>query len=269
MRVALGIDAAWTSKNPSGLALVAQHTNGWKLIATAASYQNFYALTDNRLVCDIRPSGSLPNVTALLETAALLCKHPVDIVAIDMPLARTAIVGRRNSDNEVSRAYGSRKCSTHSPSALRPGRISDDLKHGFEQAGYPLCTGTFIPTCIIEVYPHPALVELSGASERLPYKVNKTGKYWPHLTPSERRASLLKQWRDIITMLEREIMGVSAVFTELELASSGVDMKAYEDILDAIICAWVGVCVLEGRARQFGDEISAIWVPNCAAVEIF
>jgi predicted RNase H-like nuclease len=37
--------------------------------------------------------------------------------------------------------------------------------------------------------------------------------------------------------------------------------KAFEDTLDAAICAWVGVCALEGRAEALGDAVSAIWVP--------
>ena len=30
---------------------------------------------------------------------------------------------------------------------------------------------------------------------------------------------------------------------------------------DAVVCAWVGVCVAEGRAEALGDAESAIWVP--------
>jgi predicted RNase H-like nuclease len=105
------------------------------------------------------------------------CGRPVDLVAIDMPLARSPIVGRRASDDAVSSAYGGRKCGTHTPSAFRPGRMSDDLREGFERAGYPLLTNTIAQSGVIEVYPHPALVELAGASERLPYKASKVRSY--------------------------------------------------------------------------------------------
>ncbi len=64
-----------------------------------------------------------------------------------------------------------------------------------------------------------------------------------------------------MTLLEREIMGVQAAFPRLEMSASGVEVKAYEDALDAVVCAWVAICVLEGRARLFGDENSAIWIP--------
>lgn len=64
----------------------------------------------------------------------------IDLIAIDMPLARTAIIARRVSDDAVSRAYGARKCGTHAPSAIRPNPISDALREASEESGYPLLT---------------------------------------------------------------------------------------------------------------------------------
>ena len=73
---------------------------------------------------------------------------------------------------------------------------------------------------------------------------------------------MYRQWSEIVTLLEGKIAGVGAALPTLEMSASGVEVKAYEDALDAIICAWVAICVLEGRARPFGDENSAIWIPN-------
>ena len=254
MRAVLGIDAAWSLTHPSGVAVAAELRDGWHLIAAASSYQRFQTLADGRLRAEERPSGSLPDADAMLATASILCGRPVDLVAIDMPLARSPIVGRRVSDNAVSKAYGGRKCGTYSPSASRPGRISDDLREGFERAGYSLRTDKIAPIRgVIEVYPHPALVELAGASERLPYKASKARAYWPSAAPPERRARLYRQWSEIVMRLEGEIAGLNA---------SGVEVKAYEDALDGIICSWVAVCALDGRAMPFGDENSAIWIPR-------
>ena len=262
MRAVLGIDAAWTLTNPSGVAVAVEDDDGWRVIAAATSYQRFHALADGNLVAEERPTGSSPDASKLLSSASALCGCSVDIVAVDMPLSRTPIIGRRNSDNAVSKAYGGRKCGTHSPSSVRPGRISDDLRESFERTGYSLQTSSAELGGIIEVYPHPALVELAGAPERLPYKFSNRGKYWPQADQLERRTLLIQQWNEIVALLEGQIAGVARALPTLALDMSGPEMKAYEDALDAIICAWVGVCALEGRATPFGDENSTIWIPN-------
>jgi predicted RNase H-like nuclease len=189
MRVVLGIDAAWTLVKPSGVALIGESPAGWKLIAVQPSYEYFAALATKNSP-NRRPSGTSPDPSILLNTASMLAGRAVTLVAIDMPLARTPITKRRYCDNAISKVYGARKCATHSPSALRPGRVGYALQLGFEKAGFPLLTNSIQLPGIIEVYPHPALIELAAASERLPYKVSKTRKYWPDATPLERRGSL-------------------------------------------------------------------------------
>jgi predicted RNase H-like nuclease len=266
MRAVLGIDAAWTLTQPSGVALARQSLDGWHLVAVASSYQRFLSFADEKLEAEQHPLGSAPDAQSLLATACALCRRPVDLVAVDMPLAHSPIIGRRTSDNAVSRAYGGRKCGTHTPSTLRPGPISDALRQGFERAGYPLLTAGPVQRGIIEVYPHPALVELAEAIERLPYKAAKVSGYWPCLSPSERRKRLYAQWHQIVTRLESEIAGVGAAVPQLALDANSREIKGYEDMLDAIVCVWVGICTLEGRATPFGDEQSAIWIPNARGV---
>ena len=118
------------------------------------------------------------------------------------------------------------------------------------------------PPGIVEVYPHPALVELSSASARLPYKFAKARKYWPTAVPSERRKRLYQEWKKIVAMLETKIAGVAKALPELEATATGTEVKAYEDTLDAIICAWVAVCCLDGIAKPHGDKNAAIWIPT-------
>jgi predicted RNase H-like nuclease len=262
MRAVLGIDAAWTPRQPSGVAAVVETASGWRLAAVTGSYTSFEALaypTEHR-----RRSGEMspPDASALLATGATICGRSIDLVAIDMPLARFPITGRRASDDAVSVAYGAKHCGTHSPSRARPGRISDDLREGFEQAGYPLRTADMVTPGLIEVYPHPALVELSGATKRLPYKIGRVRSYWPQLSASERRAQLWTTWREIVFLLDQRIDGVAVQLPELNETVSTAEMKSFEDKLDAIVCAWVAICYLEGKATPYGDKDSSIWIPS-------
>lgn len=262
MTAVLGIDAAWTATQPSGVALVEKMGSTWRLVAAAASYLNFVDDSERPISEQSRPSPSIMDLGAILNSAAsMMDGSRVDLVAVDMPLARTAIIARRSADDAVSRAYGARKCGTHTPSAIRPGPISDAMREACEVSGYPLLTNGISTPGLIEVYPHPALVELTSAIERLPYKVSKTRIYWRTETPPNRRYRLLEQWTAIVAALESEIAGVSAMFPIPQHTAATWELKAFEDALDAVICAWVGICALEDRAIAYGDNDGAIWIP--------
>ena len=262
MRTVLGIDAAWTSAQPSGVALAAETDGGWRLVSVVASYQHFIDMANPLVEGMARPIGCLPQAGPLLHAAKLLSGRPVDLVAIDMPLSHVPIVGRRVADNAVSRAYGGRKCGTHTPSVLRPGPISDALTTAFLLCGYPLQTLVIKPPGLIEVYPHPALVELTSEAERLPYKASKVRSYWPLASAADRRISLYRQWAKIIETLDDHITGTADALPALAHGASGWEMKAYEDKVDAIVCACVAISALERRAVPFGDSQSAIWIPE-------
>ena len=266
MKSVLGIDAAWTETQPSGVALAEETERGWRLKAVASSYARFEALAG---LAPEPPAqrGMKPDVDALLATCRHLTGREPDLIAVDMPLSRLPITGRRNSDNLVSSFYGAKKCGTHSPSEQRPGPVSDGLRSALEERGYVLWTRPAGPSldrpepALIEVYPHPALIELTNADERLRYKIGKISRYWPGLAPPLRREELFAVWARIVAALERHVEGVEAGLPELDRNASGLALKAYEDALDAVVCAWVAICVLQGRAQAFGDEVSAVWVP--------
>ena len=98
---------------------------------------------------------------------------------------------------------------------------------------------------------------LQSASPIKPEKLS----YWAELLPEERWARLYDQWREIVSLLDGEIKGVASALPKLELGASRTEKKAYEDKLDAVICAAVAICALKGRAEPFGDHLSAIWIP--------
>lgn len=253
MSAVLGIDAAWTAKHPSGLAVGVKAGSRWRIAAAACSYSEFTKQP--------APSHDLPLAANLLDAAADAASRPISLVSIDMPLAHTSINGRREADNSVSRAYGARKAGTHSPSSSRPGAMSAGLTGELASAGFPLLTEAILPPGTIEVYPHPALIELMDAPERLKYKVTKASKYWPNLPLIERREMLLSVWRQITSRLAIEMDGVEDFLPRIEATSKLADLKAFEDMLDAMVCVWVGIQALNGNAIPFGDTTAAIWIP--------
>lgn len=260
MRVVLGIDAAWTQAQRSGVAVAVESENGWHICAVAASYEVFLASSFG-LGNDERPSVSEVTATELIDATKRLAGQEPDLVAIDMPMAHSPITGRRAADQEISKHFASRWCGTHSPNALRPGAISDRLRMGFAAAGYPLCTERVSSPGLIEVYPHPALVQLCREPRRLPYKVGRTRSYWPKQTLEDRRMLVLGEWASIVAVIEPYLKGTDDWFCGVDMRKPG-RLKSVEDMLDAIICCVCAIRALDGAAEPYGDSDSAIWVPE-------
>lgn len=276
VRAILGVDAAWTEHEPSGVALVVQDAERWRCRAVAPSYDAFIAACEGDLVDwrGARFAGSVPDVDQLCKAAAKAAGvRLLDLIAVDMPLSHRPITARRCADDAVSQSYGGKGCGTHTPSAKRPGKISDELRTAMHEAGYPLLTKGTGPVgmttpALIEVYPHPALLHLLKRDYRVPYKVSKVGKYWPKpIKPEQRRRNLLTELKAIRRALSRDIVGVDLILPPVCQTAPLTKLKRYEDALDALICCWVGIQVLDGKATAFGNADAAIWIPTAEVVE--
>jgi predicted RNase H-like nuclease len=261
MAAVLGIDAAWTERNPSGYALVDSDNGRWRLRVAAPDLRSFARQ------CGLHGAAGQGATLALACAESALGGRLPDLVAVDMPLSRKPIDGRRTSDIAVSRRFGAQKCATHSPSAERPGKLSHRLHEDCKARGYALITSAPVAQArsLAEVYPHPALLRLMKADERLRYKVNKTGIYWRD-KPSGERLSLVKgEISAIVAALDGIIAGVRRELDrqpDLGAAKGFSALKPLEDTIDAIVAAWVGATILENAAEPFGDADSAIWIPK-------
>lgn len=240
---------------------------GWRCLAVAPNYESVIAAANGTSIDWSQPRfrGSMPDVGALLDASQVLAGAPVDLVALDMPIANAPFSCRRVADDAISRAFGGRGCSAHSPSAVRPGEIGANLTRQLHDAGYRLVTDSDSPPparSFIEVYPHPALLTLMKATYRVPYKVQKSRRFWPQQSGRERIVSLLDEFRRIDTALRRHIDGIPQFLPAAEDVPSLSALKRYEDALDALVCGWVALEFLHGHARAYGDGTATIWVPE-------
>lgn len=267
MTLIMAIDAAWTDTEPSGVALLAANESRWNCLCVAPSYDTFINCAHSTDVDWGQGNfhGSRPDVLELLQAARKIAGTDVDLVAVDMPIATIPFSTRRAADNAISVAFGGRGCSSHSPSAVRPGTLGAELTDQFRRAGYELVTSAdnvSVARKLIEVYPHPALLALLGASYRIPYKVQKSSRYWPHINLRERIVRLLAQFADIHAAICAEIDGVSLALPTPTAVLSLSSLKRYEDALDALVCGWVAAQFAQGNAMAYGDATAAIWVPQ-------
>lgn len=262
MSAILGIDAAWTPHHPSGVALIRQTPLGaWECVAVAPSYSSFIQKAGTNACATA--SASFPAL-ALIEAARALAGTEVVLIAADIPLSKKLICARRTADNGVSSVFGGRGCAAHSPTVDRPGRLSDEIRKSLESFGFKLAIkqADLKARSVIETYPHPALLSLMRASYRLPYKVANSKRYWPDCEIALRRQKII----DTLIQIEERI---ATVITGVELqtfaeSNSFQQLKQTEDMLDALVCAWVGTLALSGGATPLGDDDATIWVPSDA-----
>lgn len=248
----LGIDPAWAiEKNPSGIACVEGNlADGWKwkwkCTGLYKSIDHFFHDWDIRI-----PWTKDDFLVKILEKLG-----KVDCIVVDMPLSHGPVKGRRYADNEISRVFGKYHCSTHSAPEYAYNIGASLLKQALNY-GYSLNHN------IIETFPHPAILRLiPNLTDRLQYKVNKATCYWPEKTFSERLTELKGNMNVLKNAIQREIkLPDDFVFDSISVKSK---LKPYEDMLDALVCAWVGIVFKTSpkSIEKYGDDNGAIWVPN-------
>lgn len=180
-----------------------------------------------RLCCQ----PDLDSVLALIDEVA-----PTDVpamVGVDAPLIIPNEKGMRSPDRLAHKYFGKfhagcYPANQNSPFATRLTQFSRDLtSRGFCHATAlePQVSGRYQ----IEVFPHPATIQLFNLPRILKYKKGRLAE----------RAKGLNQLRDLI--LER-LPVHEPMLTELALPmipTTGKAMKAVEDQLDSVLCAYV------------------------------
>ena len=87
----LGIDAAWTDRQPSGVALLRRDGSKWECLRVAPSYGSFCEGVN----WEGPISSGAADVPALLAVAQRVSGDAPLVVAVDMPLGKTRIDARR------------------------------------------------------------------------------------------------------------------------------------------------------------------------------
>jgi predicted RNase H-like nuclease len=139
------------------------------------------------------------------------------------------------------------------------------LSRQLASLGYPIAT-TATPAgtahCLVEVYPHPALLVMLGRNFRVPYKVTNASKYWKGASVRERIGKLLVEFADVARGLKEHIDNIPLKLPLADEVASLSALKRHEDALDALVCCWVGASFMAGKAYPLGDETAAVWCPH-------
>ncbi len=246
MLTLIGVDLAWTAKNPSGICVVEIEGDVTRVV-------DF----DARCVTPAEVTG-------------IAARREGDVViSVDAPLVLTE---GRQAERQLARVYGGKKFAAPYQASEKFLRSFDamagpDLGAELLKAGFTHCTFER-PTAgparwMLEVYPHAAHVSLFNLGARWKYKKGRL---------FDRRAALGIFQLHVAALFATEWSGllqddrVLAALDPSTIPMGGRELKDLEDRLDALTCLFVAHHAwLSGGLDMevYGDaETGAIVVPR-------
>ncbi|MBV2128631.1 DUF429 domain-containing protein [Rheinheimera sp. SM2107] len=182
-----------------------------------------------------------------------LCRKVQDYnavgIAIDAPLIIRNQSGMRDCERQIGKLYGAKGASCHTANlTLFPKATSVLLSQQLQTMNYEHIVGN---QWQIEVYPHPAIIELFNLEYRLAYKKGNV---------AERKAGQFLLASHLLAIGKRLPFSLqlcnagSVALTIAEINTlRGVQLKQNEDKLDALVCLVVAVLHYLGKSRTIGD----------------
>jgi histidinol-phosphate phosphatase family protein len=213
----VGIDLAWSPRNRSGYAVLS---------------------AEGQLL----ESGSLAgdrDVLGLIER--LLPADRPGIVAIDAPLAVPNSEGARQCDKEVASVFARFQAAPYPANrknlARYGGLRAEAIRRRLQSSGFrhsPVIDRRADARQVVEVFPHPATVSLFGLNTTLKYKARQGRDY-------QIRWQELVRLRDHLNGLRLAdpplVLPPDLSQSQIE-GKRGQQLKALEDRLDAVVCAY-------------------------------
>ena len=211
----VGVDFGWTS-GASGLCCLVGRDRNLEILdlTTVLEIDNILAWIDKR-VPDLEPG----------------------LIAVDAPTIINNSTGMRLADKLTHKYFGRYHAGCYPANlglkfADRTVGFGKSLTaRNFQQA--PTLEPKQLGRYQIEVFPHPATINLFGLEKILKYKKGKK---------SDRSSELIKLRNYIIQVLPRLEPALNrelAVIPKITSRLTGKELKAIEDMLDSLICAYV------------------------------
>lgn len=214
----IGLDLAWSPRNRTGGAVLRDH----ELIACTGD------LTSNEAI--------------FAFVAPYLLRDEAAIIAVDAPLRVPNETGARACDQALSAEW--RRFEAGALPANRrllafAGEVRGEALVARFAQEFGFCECAPLPQdtkgrYICEIFPHPAHVSFFGLHKTLKYK----GR--PGRTHDQRLAEFVRYQQLLGTLQQATppLRGIAEVLSVNLQAMRGRTLKAYEDTLDAITCAY-------------------------------
>ena len=238
----IGVDLAWSSRNPTGLAALRWDGEVARLVEPLLSTAVY---SDGEIASYINAVAARGSV----------------LVAIDAPLTVPNQTGRRSGEAELNTVFARFHAGAHPANRQRLTGYNGGVVRGEELLSLLAPLGIRHDPVIktrqplrqaFEVYPHPAMVVLFRLDKVLKYKTKPAISLEQRLTAFQSYQQHLGSLRTATpsVLLPEELLAGT------HLVKRGRALKAYEDQLDAVFCAYVALYYWwwgTERCRIFGD----------------
>jgi predicted RNase H-like nuclease len=229
----VGVDLAWSPKRTSAATLATGGSRGAKLTAWRAD---------------------LTGISDVIDFIESTPDRAATLVAVDAPLAVPNTRGMRECDRVATALFRAYKAGVHPVNRANLSRYQgfqgEALARELQKRGF-LHAIDLAPrrTCraFFETYPHAAAIVLFRLGERLKYKERGSSRPW------RLRRQAFEDYRAYLRRLRcaDPAMRIPEPLLEEDIdAMRGVQRKRYEDLLDALLCAYVSLYYwFWGRSR--------------------
>ena len=238
----IGVDLAWSSRNSTGLAALQWNGVAASLVEPLPETLPYSDQDIAEYIKKIAPRGGV-------------------VVAIDAPLTVPNTIGRRPGEAELNAVFARFHAGAHPANRQRLSSYNGGAVRGETLLTHLTVLGVRHDPIMVprqatrqafEAYPHPAMVTLFRLDRVLKYKAK------PTIAHSQRLEEFCKyqhHLRDLQNGAPPVVLPDS-LLREEHLAKRGRRLKAYEDQLDAVFCAYLALYYWwwgSEKCRIFGD----------------
>lgn len=218
MTAYLGIDLAWGTRQPTGLAVL---DSSGRLVHLDA------VRTDEEIKASLLP-----------------WLGPDAVAGIDAPLVVRNPTGSRPAEKALSADFRRFEAGTHPSNTGKP-----EFAEGTRGERVATLLGLQVHRTAHEVYPHAATVALFGLAKTLKYKAK------PGRDLDSMRAELLRLMDLVATVVTTDAAWAERR-ADVVAATRKSQLRVVEDQVDAVVCAYVALLVDQqpGRITTYGDD---------------
>lgn len=234
----IGLDLAWSARNPSGVAVLEGDTGGAVLTV----------------------SGLLESDTEILAFLDAHASGPC-LIAVDAPLSVPNLTGQRFAEAELAAVFRQFQAGAHPANRTLLGRYNGGVLRGewlrdaLAARGIrdePADVADPEARICLEVYPHAAMVALFELGRTLKYKQKGQGREVLDAAWNEYHRHLAN-----LEGAEPPLTGLGALLAVKPSTLKGAALKNHEDEADAVMCAYVALYAhrFPARCEIFGSVL--------------